>query len=109
IDHQRYNFQFSGQTAHQIKGGRVVGMLKDVAYQASTPAFWAACDALCSEEEYYVGGSFFDGKGQPSQANAVSHGCVPARFRQIDVLNTARRVAGGRARGPRRGAGGAPA
>jgi TldD protein len=92
IDHQRYNFQFSGQTAWQIKGGRIVGMLKDVAYQAKTPAFWSACDALCSQEEYYVGGSFFDGKGQPSQSNAVSHGCVPARFRQIDVLNTARKV-----------------
>ncbi len=92
IDHQRYNFQFSGQTAWHVKGGRVVGMLKDVAYQASTPEFWAACDALCSAEEYYVGGSFFDGKGQPSQSNAVSHGCVPARFRQINVLNTARRV-----------------
>lgn len=92
IDHQRYNFQFSGQTAYQIKGGRVSHLLKDVAYQASTPAFWAACDALCSEEEYYVGGSFFDGKGQPPQANAVSHGCVPARFRQIDVLNTARKA-----------------
>jgi TldD protein len=92
IDHQRYNFQFSGQTAWQIKGGRVTHMLKDVAYQASSPAFWAACDALCSKEEYYVGGSFFDGKGQPIQTNAVSHGCVPARFRQIDVLNTARKV-----------------
>jgi TldD protein len=92
IDHQRYNFQFSGQTAWQVKGGRITNMLKDVAYQSSTPAFWAACDALCSQEEYYVGGSFFDGKGQPSQSNAVSHGCVPARFRQIDVLNTARKV-----------------
>jgi TldD protein len=92
IDHQRYNFQFSGQTAWQVQGGRITGMLKDVAYQASTPAFWAACDALCSQDEYYVGGSFFDGKGQPSQSNAVSHGCVPARFRQIEVLNTARKV-----------------
>jgi TldD protein len=92
IDHQRYNFQFSGQTAWQVKGGRITSMLKDVAYQSNTPAFWAACDALCSQEEYYVGGSFVDGKGQPSQANAVSHGCVPARFRQIDVLNTARKV-----------------
>lgn len=92
IDHQRYNFQFGGQTAWLIKGGRVTHMLEDVAYQSSTPEFWAACDALCSAEEYYVGGSFFDGKGQPSQSNAVSHGCVPARFRQINVLNTARKV-----------------
>ena len=74
------------------RAGEITRLLKDVAYQASTPAFWAACDAICSEEEYCVGGSFFDGKGQPSQANPVSHGCVPARFRQIDVLNTARKV-----------------
>lgn len=92
IDHQRYNFQFGGQTCWQVKGGRIIGMLKDVAYQSSTPKFWAACDAVCSEEEYYVGGSFFDGKGQPTQSNAVSHGCPPARFRQIDVLNTKRKV-----------------
>ena len=92
IDHQRYNFQFGGQTAWQIKAGRITGLLKDVAYQASTPEFWAACDAVCDETEYYVGGSFFDGKGQPSQSNAVSHGCSPARFKQINVLNTARRV-----------------
>jgi TldD protein len=92
IDHQRYNFQFSGQTAWRIKGGRIMGLLKDVAYQSSTPRFWAACDAICSREEYYVGGSLFDGKGEPSQSNAVSHGCCPARFRQIEVLNTARKA-----------------
>ncbi len=92
IDHQRYNFQFSGQTAWHIKGGRIRGLLRGVAYQASTPQFWAACDAICSREEYYVGGSFFDGKGEPAQSNAVSHGCCPARFRQIDVLNTSRQA-----------------
>ncbi|WP_428263260.1 TldD/PmbA family protein [Haliangium sp.] len=92
IDHQRYNFQFGGQTYYEVKNGRVTGMLEDVAYQARTPDFWRSCDALCSEEEYYVGGSFYDGKGEPGQSNAVSHGCVPARFRQIDVINTARTV-----------------
>ena len=92
IDHQRYNFQFGGQAFYLIEHGKVAGMLKDVAYQARTPDFWAACDAICSEDEYYVGGSFYDGKGEPGQVNAVSHGCPPARFRQIDVLNTARKV-----------------
>ena len=29
-----------------------------------------------------------DGKGQPGQLNAMSHGCAPARFRQINVLKT---------------------
>ena len=92
IDHQRYNFQFSGQTFHEIKNGKVAGMLNDVAYQARTPDFWQACDAICDESEYYVGGSFYDGKGEPGQSNAVSHGCSPARFRKINVLNTKRSV-----------------
>ncbi len=87
IDHQRYNFQFGGQTFHEIRDGRVVGMLRDVAYQSTTPDFWRACDAICSEG-YALNGSFYDGKGQPGQVNAVSHGCAPARFRGIRVLNT---------------------
>jgi len=88
IDHQRYNFQFGGQTFHQIKKGRVTGMLRDVVYQARTPDFWRSCDAICDASEYWVGGSFNDGKGEPGQSNAVSHGCAPARFRGIDVLAT---------------------
>lgn len=90
IDHQRYNFQFGGQTYYEIKNGKITGMLRDVAYQARTPDFWNSCDAICSEEEYYLGGSFNDGKGEPGQSNAVSHGCCPARFRKINILNTSR-------------------
>ena len=92
IDQQRYNFQFGGQTFHEIKGGKITGMLRDVAYQARTPDFWQACDAICGADEYEVGGSFYDGKGEPGQSNAVSHGCSPARFRQINVINTERSV-----------------
>ena len=92
IDHQRYNFQFGGQTFWAVKNGKIAGMLNDVAYQARTPEFWASCDAICDESEYYVGGSFHDGKGEPGQSNAVSHGCSPARFRQVNVLNTKRSV-----------------
>ena len=39
---------------------------------------------------YQLGSAFNDGKGQPGQSNAVSHGCVPSRFRQINVINTGR-------------------
>ncbi|HLU66993.1 MAG TPA: TldD/PmbA family protein [Kofleriaceae bacterium] len=92
IDHQRYNFQFGGQAFYEIKRGKVTGMLRDVAYQARTPDFWRACDAICDRSAYYVGGSFYDGKGEPSQSNAVSHGCSTARFRKINVINTARQV-----------------
>ncbi len=89
IDQQRYNFQFSGQTCWEIKDGKKGAMLRDVAYQSRTPDFWGACDAVAGEGSYELNGSFFDGKGEPTQSNAVSHGCPAARFRQINVLNTA--------------------
>jgi TldD protein len=92
IDQQRYNFQFNGQTAWEIKNGRIVGMLRDVAYQANTVEFWNSCDAICSAEEFWLGGAMNDGKGQPGQSNGVSHGCPPARFRRVNILNTAKEV-----------------
>jgi TldD protein len=90
IDHQRYNFQFSGQLYYEVKGGKIVGMLKDVAYQANTPVFWNAMDMIGGKSSYWLGGSFGDGKGEPSQSNSVSHGCVPARFRNVNIVNTGR-------------------
>ncbi|HSK73868.1 MAG TPA: metallopeptidase TldD-related protein [Pyrinomonadaceae bacterium] len=89
IDQQRYNFQFGGQTFWEIKNGKIAGMLKDVAYQSRTTDFWGACDGLGGQSTYLLPGTFNDGKGEPSQSNAVSHGCPVARFRQINVLNTA--------------------
>jgi TldD protein len=90
IDHQRYNFQFSGQAFHEIRNGRITGMLRDVAYQGNTPAFWNSMDMIGGRSSYWMGGAFNDGKGEPSQVNSVSHGCVPARFRNVRVLNTGR-------------------
>ena len=92
IDQQRYNFQFGGQVFWEIKNGKKVGLLRDVAYQSRTPDFWNNCDGVGSKEHYRLGGSYFDGKGEPSQSNAVSHGCPPARFRRINVINTGRKI-----------------
>ena len=91
IDQQRYNAQFGGQVFYEISGGKIVGMLKDVAYQMRTPDFWNAMDMIGGKTSYQLGSAFNDGKGEPSQSNAVSHGCVPSRFRQIDVINTGRK------------------
>ena len=87
IDHQRYNFQFSGQTFHEVKGGKITGPLRDVAYQANSLQFWSSCDMLGGPKSWEMYGTLWDGKGEPAQANAVSHGCPPARFRGIDILN----------------------
>ena len=90
IDQQRYNAQFGGQLFYEIKQGKVTQMIEDVAYQIRTPEFWNACSAICDERDYRIGGTFFDGKGQPSQVSAVSHGASTARFDGINVINTAR-------------------
>jgi TldD protein len=89
IDQQRYNFQFTGQVFHRIRGGKLDGMLRDVAYQGNSVDFWKACDGLGGAPTYELGGAFNCGKGQPQQVAPVSHGGVPARFRQINILNTA--------------------
>lgn len=89
IDQQRYNFQFTGQVFFRIRNGKLDGMFRDVAYQGNSVSFWNACDGLGGAASYELGGAFNCGKGRPTQLAPVSHGAVPARFRGINVLNTA--------------------
>jgi TldD protein len=91
IDQQRYNAQFGGQLFYEIRGGKIVGMLKDVAYQIRTPDFWNSMQMIGGKKSYEVYGAFNDGKGQPPQSNAVSHGSVPTKFAQVNVINTGRK------------------
>ena len=88
IDHQRYNFQFGGQMFYAIEHGKIAHALRDVAYQSNTIDFWHACDAVGGAKHFELHGALNDGKGEPEQSNAVSHGCAPARFRGVNVLDT---------------------
>ncbi|RYG05077.1 MAG: TldD/PmbA family protein [Chitinophagaceae bacterium] len=92
IDQQRYNFQFSSQLAFEIKNGKIVGMLRDAAYQSNTQEFWNSCTETGDKSDYRLGGSFFDGKGQPSQVSAVSHGCSTTKFKGVNVINTGKKI-----------------
>jgi TldD protein len=89
IDMQRYNFQFTGQKFFQVRGGKIVGQVKDVAYQSRTTDFWNAMAEVGGPSSYVLGGAFNCGKGQPGQIAPVTHGCPAALFRQINILNTA--------------------
>jgi TldD protein len=89
IDMQRYNFQFTGQKFFHVRGGRIVGQFKDVAYQSRTTDFWNSMEALGGPTTYVLGGAFNCGKGQPGQIAPVSHGCPAALFRGVAILNTA--------------------
>ena len=89
IDQQRYNFQFGGAVIREITrrqarrdgegrgvsvaDARLLGVVRRPRRAVDLPAW----------------GTSADGKGEPGQTNAVSHGCPPARFRNITVLNTA--------------------
>jgi len=88
IDMQRYNFQFTGQRFFRIENGKLVGQVKDLAYQSRTTDFWGAMQAVGGESTYRLGGAFNCGKGQPGQVAPVSHGCPSALFKDISVLNT---------------------
>ncbi len=88
IDQQRYNFQFGGDAFWEIKNGKSGRMLADVAYQSKTQDFWNSCAAIADQRHWENVGLTNDGKGQPGQTNAMSHGCSPTLFRRINVLRT---------------------
>ncbi len=92
IDQQRYNGQFGGALFYEVRNGKITGQLRDVAYQFRTPDFWGALDMVGGPKSLEQYATFTDGKGQPGQVNAVTHGCVPTRHRQINVINTGRKA-----------------
>jgi len=94
IDMQRFNFQFTGQRFYRIRSGRLDGMVKDVAYTATTTEFWNSMRAVGGPSTYVLGGAFNCGKAQPGQIASVSHGCPSALFTGVRILNT--REEGGR-------------
>lgn len=94
IDMQRFNFQFTGQRFYRIRSGKLDGMVKDVAYTATTTEFWNSMRAVGGPSTYVLGGAFNCGKAQPGQIAAVSHGCPSALFTGVRILNT--RSEGGR-------------
>lgn len=87
IDMQRHNFQFTGQRFYLIEHGRIVGQVRDAAYQAETTQFWGSLVGLGNASTYLLAGAMNCGKGQPSQVAPVSHGCPSALFSQVNVLN----------------------
>ena len=74
---------------------RAFVLLIGVALLAASPSAPSAaaklgetCDGIAARTYWQQYGLPNDGKGEPTQINAMSHGCAPARFRQINVLAT---------------------
>jgi TldD protein len=88
IDTRRQNFQFTGQRFHRIRDGRIVGQVRDVAYQSTTTDFWRSLEAVGGPQTYLLCGAFHCGKGRPVQVAPAGHGVPAALFRGVGVLNT---------------------
>ena len=86
IDQQRYNFQFGGQTFWEIQKGKVARHAARRRVSVAHDRFLGCLRRSRRPATYRLGGAFNDGKGEPTQLNAVSHGCPVARFRGINVL-----------------------
>ena len=91
IDHQRYNFQFSGQTFWEVKNGKITTQLRDVAYQSNTPEFWKSCDMLGGKATYDARRRVQRRQG-PAGAEQLGQPRLSRRalLRSVNILNTAR-------------------
>jgi len=85
IDDKRLNFQFGTEIGWEIKGGKIVGIVKNPTYMGITPEFWNSCDAISDKNSWQVWGTPNCGKGQPGQVARVGHGVSYARFRNVKV------------------------
>lgn len=85
LDDKRLNFHFAPELAYEVKDGEIVRPLKNAAYTALTPQFWASCDAVAGKAkgEWEVWGSISCAKGEPVQSIGPGHGVAPARFQKI--------------------------
>ncbi|MGM0607417.1 MAG: TldD/PmbA family protein [Candidatus Muiribacteriota bacterium] len=85
IDQYRYNFQFGMEIGWVVKNGKISHMIKNPTYQSNTPEFWNSMDKICNEDYWVLWGVPNCGKGQPGQRAEMSHGCAPARFKNVEV------------------------
>lgn len=85
IDQRRLNFQFGCELAWEVKNGKKTRLLKNPNYQDMTPRFWRSCDMIANHDHWQLMGVANCGKGQPGQIAEMSHGCSPARFRDVKI------------------------
>jgi TldD protein len=90
IDHQRLNFQFSGEYCRRIRNGKVAEPLWNVVYDGANPTFWSSLDQVCCAEEWRPYGLFGCAKGQPVQSAALTHGSAPLRLKNVSIRRTAK-------------------
>jgi len=85
ISQMRDRFQYSAEYGYEIKNGKLGPMIKNATFSGNTVDFWRSCDGVADGDSFEVYGLPFCGKGEPWQGGPISHGCSPARFRNLKV------------------------
>ena len=75
---------------HEIKDGKITGLLKDVAYQMRTPEFWNSLDLLGGREQLLRGRLLLRRQGPALPVQRRVPRLPAARFRKVNVINTGR-------------------
>jgi len=85
ISDRRDHVLYGAEYGYEIKDGKIGRLVRNPRFQANTLDFWRSCDAVCDASHFKVYGLPFCGKGEPWQGGPISHGCSPARFRQVRI------------------------
>jgi TldD protein len=80
IDDMRYNNRYVSAEAYLIENGRLTKPVKNAVFEITTPALYAAIDAVGKNLEFHPGSC---GKGEPMQGIPVTMGGGSLRLRKI--------------------------
>ena len=76
----RYNNRYVSAEAYLIENGRLTKPVKNAVFEITTPALYAAIDAVGKNLEFHPGSC---GKGEPMQGIPVTMGGGSLRLRKI--------------------------
>lgn len=82
IDDMRYNNRYVSAEAYLIENGKLTNPVKNVVFEITTPALYAAIDAIGNNIEFHPASC---GKGEPMQGIPVTHGGGSLRLRKISL------------------------
>ncbi|MFZ4405067.1 MAG: TldD/PmbA family protein [Pseudobdellovibrionaceae bacterium] len=84
IDDYRRKFQFGCEYGQRIRQGKLAEVVKNPNYRGTTVPFWQALKGLSNRSEIF--GSFYCGKGEPSQVIRVGHSSPYGLFSNVEIF-----------------------
>lgn len=86
IDDFRDKFQFSCEYAKLIENGKITKTLRNPNYRGQTLPFWHNLKMVGDAKSLETFGTFYCGKGEPSQVISVGHRSPVCLFSNIEVF-----------------------